>query len=545
MSTPANFNGSDTTAVSPGAQESSEPSRDVSPRAKLPSTTNLLIACNVVIFWAMFANFIYITDHEAILNTRLAADFEPYLWLKWGSNYGPLTLTGQFWRLITVMFVHANFWHLAVNMLFLWRFGKPLDRLLARTQMLGLYLLTGVAGSLWSLYWHPLMGGAGASGAIYGLAGIWIALLAFAKLGLPRRTVVGILVWLFLSLPFGLLSGHASKHTDHVAHAGGIVSGFVIGIFFALTFQLTEAERAARQRTILRFAVVVLVFAFAAVAQLHRSAVLADLQDNPVPTTSMYDGSKSHEKIEIARVFLDLKGDPKLVHDFSSLLNIELKNAGIAVTGSEREADAVLHGEIHLQGANTGLDVRLFRIQLISQNTIEKINPCAGLARSRHVEMFSPSDDVLGVIRKKYPGARTVRFDPANDKIASIQFGPEHNRVDEDFLPDLQSKLKESGLTLVNSAFADITLRINVTAEKVSIQEDLIVYDLKVVAHNGIMLYSSNETSVQSAKLDQKVDACSDHLDNLEWLKDDDPLSQTARKLTKNLQKQDSAPDNK
>jgi membrane associated rhomboid family serine protease len=545
MSTPANLNGSDATAVSPGSQESSEPSEDVPPRPKLPSTTNLLIACNVVIFGAMFANFIYITDHDKLLSTRLAADFDPYLRLKWGADYGPLTLTGQFWRLITVMFVHSNFWHLAVNMLFLWRFGKPLDRLLARTQMLGLYLLTGVAGSLWSLYWHPLMGGAGASGAICGLAGVWIALLAFAKLGLPRRTVVGILVWLFLSLPSGLLSGHASKHTDYVAHAGGIVSGFVIGIFFALTFRLTEAERAARQRTILRFAVVVLVFAFAAVAQLHRSAVMADLQENPVPTTSIDDDSKSHEKIEIARIFLDLKGDPKLVYDFSSLLNVELKDVGIAVAGSERESDAVLHGEIHVQDTRTDLDVSLFRIQLISQNTIEKINPCAGLARSRHVAMFSPTDDVLGVIRKKYPGARTVRFDPANDKIASIQFGPEHSRVDEDFLPDLQSKLKESGLTLVGSAPADIMLRINVTAEKVSVQEDLVVYDLKVVAQNGVMLYSSNGTSVRSAKPDQPAAACSDHLDNLDWFKDDDPLSQAARKLSKNLQKQDTAPGNK
>lgn len=293
MSTPAHSSKPELFPVSPCAQEPSEPSKDVPPHAKLPSMTNLLIACNVVIFWVMFANFIYITDHEKLLNTPLAADFDPYLLLKWGSDYGPLTLTGQFWRLITVMFVHSNFLHLALNMLFLWRFGKPLDRLLARTQMLGLYLLTGIAASLWSLYWNPLKGGAGASGAIYGLAGVWIALLAFAKLGLPRRNVISILVWLFLSLPFGLLSGHASKHTDYVAHAGGLVSGFVIGIFFALTFRLTEAERAVRQRTILRLAVVVLVFALAAIAQLHRGAVMTDLQENPVPATFMYDDSKS------------------------------------------------------------------------------------------------------------------------------------------------------------------------------------------------------------------------------------------------------------
>lgn len=544
MSTPPHSSEPESVPVSPGTQESAEPSKDVTPRAKLPSMTNLLIACNVVIFWAMFANFIYITDHEKLRNTRLAADFGPYLLLKWGSDYGPLTLTGQFWRLITGMFVHSNFLHLAVNMLFLWRFGKPLDRLLARTQMLGLYLLTGVAASLWSLYWNPLMGGAGASGAIYGVAGVWIALLAFARLGLPRRNVIGILVWLFLSLPFGLLSGHASKHTDYVAHAGGIVSGFVIGIFFALTFRLTEAERAARQRTILRFALVVLVFALAAVAQLHRSAVMADLQTNPVPTTSMSDDSTSHEKLEITRIFLDLKGDPKLVHDFSSALNVDLKNVGIAMASSEREADATLHGEIHLEGARTDIDVGLFRIQLISENTTEKINPCAGIAQSHHVEMFSPSDDILSTIRKRYAGARTLRFDPANDKIASIQFGPEQ-RVDEDFLADLQSRLKESGLALVDSPPADVLLRINVAAEKVSIQEDLVVYDLKVVAQNGVMLYNSNGTRILTAKLDQPAAACSKRLDNLQWLQDNDPFASLAGTLASNLQKQNFAHSNK
>ncbi len=200
-----------------------------------------------------------------------------------------------------------------------------------------------------------------------------------------------------------------------------------------------------------------------------------------------------------------------------------------------------------LQGVRNNIDVSLFRIQVVSQNTIEKINSCAGLVRpGGSVEMFSPSDDILGAIRKKYPDARNVRFDPANDKNSSIQFGPgPEQQVQNDFLPDLQSKLKKSGLTLADSTPADILLRINVTAEKVSVQEDLAVYDLTVVAQNGATLYSSNGTSVQSAKLDHAAAACSEHLGRLEWLKDDHPLSQAARALTRNLQKQDAAPSNK
>src|SRR6266853_4074908 len=254
MSTPANFNGSDATAVSPALQETLAPSQETPPHRKGLSTTSLLIIVNTVIFYAMLAYWICITDREVFRNTLVFARFDSALMRSWGSDYGPLTLTGQFWRVITSTFLHSNFPHLAINMLFLWGFGKPLDRLLTRMQMLGIYLLTGTAASISSLYWDPLVTSAGASGAIYGLAGVWIALLVFGRLGLPRRTVISILVWLFLSIPFGLLSGHASEHTDYAGHAGGIVSGFGIGALLALTFRPPEAKHAVRQRALLRLA---------------------------------------------------------------------------------------------------------------------------------------------------------------------------------------------------------------------------------------------------------------------------------------------------
>jgi rhomboid protease GluP len=166
-------------------------------------------------------------------------------------------LTGQFWRVLTARFLHFNFPHLAFNMLFLWGLGRPLGRLFTRAQMLGIYLLTAAAGSVWSLYWHPLRYSVGASGAIYGLAGVWIALLVFGRLGLPRRTVIGILMWLFFLTPIELLRGKTFENTNYAAHAGGIVSGFVIGLLLAPTFRL-PVERAGRHYGVLRFAALVL-----------------------------------------------------------------------------------------------------------------------------------------------------------------------------------------------------------------------------------------------------------------------------------------------
>lgn len=191
-------------------------------------------------------------------------------------------------------------------MLFLWGLGRPLGRLFTRAQMLGIYLLTAAAGSVWSLYWHPLIYSVGASGAIYGLGGVWIALLAFGRLGLPGRTVIGILVWLFFLTPVELLPGNMFKDTNYAAHVGGIVSGFVIGIFLVLISRLPEAERPTSQRVLLRFVAAALVFVFTAVTQLRRSAVMAYSDIEPFPSTSISFPGNSKTRIE--RIFLDLKG---------------------------------------------------------------------------------------------------------------------------------------------------------------------------------------------------------------------------------------------
>src|SRR5690242_16216237 len=110
MSTPANFNGSDATAVSPALQET--PSQETPPRRKGLSTTSLLIIVNTMIFYAMLAHSIYSTGMEKFMNTLLFAKFDSELLRSWGSDFGPLTLTGQFWRVFTARFLHFNFPHL-------------------------------------------------------------------------------------------------------------------------------------------------------------------------------------------------------------------------------------------------------------------------------------------------------------------------------------------------------------------------------------------------------------------------------------------------
>lgn len=230
---------------------------------------------------------------------------------------------------------------------------------------------------------------------------------------------------------------------------------------------------------------------------------------------------------------------------FSVLLNLELEDNGITVAGKEPDADAVLHGEIHALAAHTDLDVHLLRVEVIAQSGIEKIESCAALVKTEGtVEIYSPSEEIVAAIRKKHPDARTVRFDPTNEKITSIQFGS-GRQIGGDFLSPLQSELKKSGLILVDSAPADITLSTHLASKEVPVQEDLAAFELKLVARNGPQLYSSNGKGVQFAKLAQGHVACSQQLADLEWLYKEDPLFQAARQLTRNLHTQDATPANK
>jgi hypothetical protein len=156
-------------------------------------------------------------------------------------------------------------------MLFLWGLGTPIERLIGRIKTLAIYLLTGVASSLVSLGWHPTENSLGASGAVYGLAGVLIALVGFARLNLPGRKIMSILLWVVLWL--GLAFGNLSKPTTFANHMGGLVSGFAIGILLAWTFRTSPAERAARQRRLLTFTAVALVIVFAAVVRLRSDVV--------------------------------------------------------------------------------------------------------------------------------------------------------------------------------------------------------------------------------------------------------------------------------
>ena len=237
------------------------------------SSTQILIAANVLVFLAMLIHGIWLSGVQRFLNTPIGTDFDDMSLLLWGADYGPLTLGGQYWRVVTCLFVHLNIFHLAGNMLFLWRLGKPLYWFLGKRRALFIYLLTGVASSLTSLAWHPTFLELGSSGAIFGQAGVLIALLALAKLNLSRRQTFGIVLWIVLTAPFGLLLGHFDQTTDYAAHLGGLVSGLAIGILLVWIMRGSPLKRTTIEPRALAVTVFALVLSFGAVIAVRYDVV--------------------------------------------------------------------------------------------------------------------------------------------------------------------------------------------------------------------------------------------------------------------------------
>src|SRR5438128_879533 len=107
--------------------------------------------------------------------------------IKWGADYGPLTVTNhQWWRLVTNTFLHIGLLHLAMNMIVLFSIGRFVERLVGQAGFAVLYLACGVAGALVSVAHNPYIVSAGASGAVFGLYGALLGFLLRARGTIPR-----------------------------------------------------------------------------------------------------------------------------------------------------------------------------------------------------------------------------------------------------------------------------------------------------------------------------------------------------------------------
>ena len=149
-------------------------------------------------------------------------------------------LHGQVWRLVTNTFLHFSFLHLAGNMIALIYIGAMIESKLGKWCFLALYLLTGICASMASVIWRDAGISGGASGAIFGLFGILLALCStkFYEANAHKAILISTAFFVGLNIiPIG-------QGIDHAAHFGGLISGYIFGLiaYWALTHQTGVAR---------------------------------------------------------------------------------------------------------------------------------------------------------------------------------------------------------------------------------------------------------------------------------------------------------------
>ena len=254
--------------------------------------------------------------------------------LRWGADFGPLTLSTQPWRALTSNYVHIGIVHILFNMWCLWDLGQLSERIFGRWTYFLVYTFSGLAGSLASLWWRPMAVGAGASGAIFGLAGALIVALYLGDLPFPKQAMQRTLRSLLMFAGYNLFFGAVAAHVDNSAHVGGLVGGAVLGACLAGSLTKEAEARVRARQLVFGGAVVVLVAAAAFVNRSSHYAVVLNHAQEAL--------THAHPKAALPDLQQLVKDRPNDPEGFALLGNAYLQQKNYA------QAEATLHRALEL-----------------------------------------------------------------------------------------------------------------------------------------------------------------------------------------------------
>jgi rhomboid protease GluP len=249
--------------------------------------TYALMGVNIAVYLVMFRfGPVPAMVHSHQWLSILTASFDIDTLTRFGATSSEAVQHGDWWRLITGAFVHVTLLHILLNMWCLWNLGLFGEPLLGKRGLIAVYLLTGTAGMLLSYTWSVVTAQpglvAGASGAVFGIAGILIVLLSNRKLSVPweelRKLRQQVILFAAVNLVLGLIpnvlsmGSAASLHfdpanlprIDNSAHLGGFLSGLALGV--PLFPKMLSGRASYRHRQAITYAIATLalcLFAYA------------------------------------------------------------------------------------------------------------------------------------------------------------------------------------------------------------------------------------------------------------------------------------------
>ena len=155
--------------------------------------------------------------------------------VQFGAKVAPLIWQGEFWRLITPVFLHIGLFHLISNCVIIYILGTILESLIGRWRLLFIYLFSGLVGNMLSLHFSPFLS-AGASSGVFGILGALVAYGLLYKQAIPRNFYKVIVIYLLPFILYNFILGIWYSQTDNYAHLGGLLGGILIFCLLSVEF---------------------------------------------------------------------------------------------------------------------------------------------------------------------------------------------------------------------------------------------------------------------------------------------------------------------
>ena len=163
--------------------------------------------------------------------------------IPWGACFGPLVWQGEYWRLLACTFLHFGIIHIACNMWGLWNIGFLVERFVGTVGFVILYFISGLVGSVATLFWSPYSVGAGASGALFGLVGALFGFVMLRQDTVPERIRRSLRSSAVSFAVINLLISFTVPNIGVAAHLGGLAAGFCCGLAMSQPITLRACAR--------------------------------------------------------------------------------------------------------------------------------------------------------------------------------------------------------------------------------------------------------------------------------------------------------------
>ncbi len=146
----------------------------------------------------------------------------------YGASQNLLIANGEWYRVVTSIFLHAGFVHVLFNMFSLFLFGPELEKIAGKARFFTIYLLAGIFGNVLTFAVEdPIYASVGASGSIYGIFGAFAALVYYTRHTMPqlKQIIMPIII-------IGVIFTFLQPGINIMSHLGGLATGFILGLVY-------------------------------------------------------------------------------------------------------------------------------------------------------------------------------------------------------------------------------------------------------------------------------------------------------------------------